>query len=122
MGATHAPVPDDHWESSIGACGSASLPIDVIHNALVQREEARLANDFAAADRIRSRLRAHRVNVDDNTRTWQADGGRSGARPDAASARMLPGQVPRPPSAPQPTAAVVADPGITRGAKQFCCG
>ena len=108
MGATLALVPDDHWEASIGACGSAPLPIHVIHNALVQREEARLIHDFAAGDRIRSRLRAHRVNVDDNARTWQADGGRSGTRPDAFSAKMFLGQAPRPPSAPQHTVAAVA--------------
>ena len=91
MGTPAWQVRGHDWEAALATITGGPVPDYVIHNALVQREEARLARDFGAADRIRNRLRQHCIFIDDGTRSWEGPGGRTGKRPDASSARMTAG-------------------------------
>lgn len=54
-----------------------------IRKLLVEREKARIAKNYRAADDIRSDLADRGVTVNDINRTWQCVDGRSGDRPSA---------------------------------------
>ncbi|KAH8043423.1 hypothetical protein JL722_15217 [Aureococcus anophagefferens] len=50
---------------------------------LIEREKARIAKDYRAADDIRSELGLQGITINDLTRTWTSSDGRSGPRPSA---------------------------------------
>ena len=54
-----------------------------IFDKLVEREKARIAKDYRAADDIRSELGLQGITINDLTRTWTSSDGRSGPRPSA---------------------------------------
>jgi hypothetical protein len=49
-----------------------------LQQMLDKREEARRARDYDSADRIRDDLRMRGVRLDDRSKTWQSNDGRSG--------------------------------------------
>ena len=67
-----------------GGRGGPSGPSDgVIREKLIEREKARIAKDYRAADDIRSELGLQGITINDLTRTWTSSDGRSGPRPSA---------------------------------------
>jgi len=84
-----APAPAHHVPtSSVTTSAPSGQPFsDASIQALVMgREAARERHDWAAADAIRSDMRAHGVDVWDKEKVWRANDGRSGAitRPSPA--------------------------------------
>ena len=65
------------------AVGVVGLTNEQINEQLQAREKARMAKDFQTADAIRDQLAASGVYIDDRTRSWRTQDGRTGNRPDA---------------------------------------
>lgn len=63
------------------AAAAALSSNEDIYNLIVQREQARLAKDWAMADSLRDSLNASGVTLFDKTQTWKAADGRSGRIP-----------------------------------------
>ena len=66
-----------------GGQGSGQPSEDWIVERLLEREQARSSKDFQRGDQIRDELSRRGVTVNDQTRSWTAEDGRSGVRPNA---------------------------------------
>ena len=74
-----------------------------IQRRLLEREQARSARNFSEGDRIRDELQQqYGVTVNDHTRVWTAEDGRTGTRPNAHD-QLDDEEFDRPPPARRPT-------------------
>ena len=62
-----------------------------LQQMLEKREEFRRARDYDQADAIRDQMRARGVRLDDRSKTWQSDDGRSGTFGDGGGGGMMGG-------------------------------
>eukprot|EP00908_Phaeocystis_cordata_P017236 Transcript_28566.p3 GENE.Transcript_28566~~Transcript_28566.p3 ORF type:complete len:136 (+),score=45.14 Transcript_28566:715-1122(+) len=54
------------------------MSVPWIQAKIQEREKVRAARDFARSDQMRDELRSHGVHIDDRTKIWTAQDGRSG--------------------------------------------
>ena len=73
-----APVP-------IAPADVCTLSADEIERLVLDRQRAKAARDFAAADMSAEELRRCGVHLDDRTKTWRAPGGLKGVQPELSA-------------------------------------
>ncbi|CAJ1366942.1 unnamed protein product, partial [Effrenium voratum] len=74
-----------------------------VSTLVVQREKARMANDYELSDMIRDELKSRGVTIEDKRKIWTCTDGRQGPVPSWA---QITGEAPPPPRAAIPVAAV----------------
>ena len=78
----HVEPPDAPVPIAADVC---TLSADEIERLVLDRQRAKAARDFAAADMSAEELRRCGVHLDDRTKTWRAPGGLKGVQPELSA-------------------------------------